>query len=356
MLHLFMFYKFLVILAVTGIIAFSATKINNNPAKNEPGLIQNITEENLSIRTPSPTPFPFQDMTIPFLRNRKYESKLGDLRQYSDNGSFVSYLTNYDSDGLNINALITRPKGNAPEGGFPAIVFVHGYIAPTIYRTTEKYQDYVNYLARNGFVVFKIDLRGHGSSEGSPGGSYYSGDYIVDTLNAYAALQNSDFVNPRKIGLWGHSMAGNVTLRSFAAKQDIPAVVIWAGAGFSYTDLITYRISDNSYRPPTQNTASANRRKFLNDTYGTFNAEHEFWKQVPATNYLGGLSGAVQLHHAADDATVNVGYSRNLDKILANTSIPHEYYEYKSGGHNLSGSSFSEAMRRTVEFYQKHLK
>src|SRR3972149_5220919 len=155
-----------------------------------------------------PTPFPFQELTIPYLRERDYESSLGELTRYSDNGSYTAYLTNYESDGLKINGLLTIPKSEPPEGGFPAIVFVHGYIAPTIYQTTERYNDYVNYLAKNGFGVFKIDLRGHDASEGEASGAYYSGDYVIDTLNAYAALESFDLVNPNRIGLWGHSMAG----------------------------------------------------------------------------------------------------------------------------------------------------
>ena len=55
------------------------------------------------------------------------------------------------------NGLLTVPLGDVPAGGFPAIVFVHGYIPPEIYRTTERYVDYVDALARSGFVVFKID-------------------------------------------------------------------------------------------------------------------------------------------------------------------------------------------------------
>src|SRR5690606_8606887 len=106
-------------------------------------------------------------------------------------------------------------------------------------------------LARNGFVVFKIDLRGHAESEGEAGGGYYGSDYVVDTLNARAALASSDFVNPKKIGHWGHSMAGNVTSRALAAMPEIPAVTIWGGAVYTYSDMQKYGIDDNSYRPPT---------------------------------------------------------------------------------------------------------
>ena len=179
-----------------------------------------------NVVSPTPTPFPFSEMTIPAMRSRGYDSKLNELSKYSENSSYTSYLTSYGSDGFKINGLLTIPKGNKPTDGYPAVVFVHGYIAPTIYKTTERYGDYVNYLARNGFVVFKIDLRGHGDSEGDASGAYYSADYVVDTLNAYSALQNFDVVNPKTIGLWGHSMSGNVVFRAFTVKPEIPAVVI----------------------------------------------------------------------------------------------------------------------------------
>lgn len=303
----------------------------------------------------TPTPMPFAEMTIPYLRQRSYESALGERAQVSQNATYTSYVTNYMSDGLRINGLLTIPRGDQPVGGWPAIVFVHGYIQPTAYRTTEKYVAYIDYLAKNGFVVFKIDLRGHGESEGEAGGAYYSSDYVIDALHARAALASSGFVNPAKIGLWGHSMAGNVILRAFAARPDIPAVVVWAGAGYTYTDLQEYRISDMSYRAPPQNTQRARKRQLLRETYGEFTTDSPFWRQVAVTDYLADIKGALQIHHAQDDNVVSIEYSRNLAQILDATPVVHELFEYPSGGHNIEGSSFLLAMQRTVEFFRAHL-
>lgn len=303
----------------------------------------------------------FRELTIPALRSRQYVSQLGEMKQVAQNSNFTTYLTSYNSDGLKINALLTKPSGSTPLSGWPAILFVHGYIPPSLYRTQEKYVDYVNYLARNGFVVLKIDLRGHGSSEGQPSGSYYSAGYVIDTLNAYAALQKTGFVDPQAVGLWGHSMAGNIVLRSFAAQPDIPAVVIWAGAGYTYQDLRDYGLNDNSYRPPTPTksplggTPAPSERQRLLAIYGEFTPSSEFWQQVAPTNYLSDLKGAIQLHHATDDTVVTIKYSQGLNKLLDATAIPHEFYSYQTGGHNLSGASFSQAMSRTVEFYKKYL-
>ena len=311
---------------------------------------ENLTENIQTI----PTPFPFQEMTIPALKSRSYKSQLGQLEKLSENAFYTSYMTNYDSDGLKVNGLLTVPKKENGGSLYPAIVFVHGYIPPQEYQTNVNYATYVDYLAKSGLVVFKIDLRGHADSEGEAGGAYYSDDYIVDTLNAVEALRSSEIVDPDLIGLWGHSMGGNVVFRSFAAGN-IPAVVIWAGAGYTYSDLQEYMIDDNSYRPqPTDSPRSRERQK-LRDAYGNFDSEHWFWKQIPATNYLDGVTGAVQLHHAVDDNVVSIEYSRNLIKALDGSGIKYDLNEYQSGGHNLTGQTFNQAMQKTVEFFKDNL-
>lgn len=310
----------------------------------------------VSVAIPSQIPEEFVQMTIPALRKRTYISNLGERTVYQEQSTYTSYLTSYISDGLRINGLLTIPTGTMPHGGWPAIVFVHGYIPPSQYVTTQRYVDYVDYLARNGFVVFKIDLRGHGNSEGKAGGGYYGSDYVVDTLNAYAALQKASFVDPKRIGLWGHSMAGNIVLRSMAARPNIPAAVIWAGAVYSYIDQVKYGIHDTSYHPPDYTTRQNNIRRMLFEKMGSPSADSPFWQEVAPTTYLSDLKGAIQIDHADDDDVVNIGYSKDLIALLNQTKVPHEFYEYPTGGHNIQGESFTLAMQRTVAFYNKYLK
>lgn len=324
----------------------------------KPGTLSRIPKRLVPTEEPgalSPTPFPFAELTIPYLRNRTYTSSLGERTLVADNGTYTSYLTSYTSDDLVINGQLTIPTGEMPKGGWPAVVFVHGYIPPAQYATLEKYIDYVDFIARNGFIVFKIDLRGHGTSEGEPSGAYYSADYVIDTLNAYAALESSGFVNKSKIGLWGHSMAGNVVMRSMAARPAIPAGVIWAGAVYTYTDFLEYRISDASYVPLPSSSPSIGRRQRIIQTNGEITADNPYWQQVAPATFAKDLQGAVQLHHAINDDVVSIEYSRNLKNILDKAEVESEFYEYLSGGHNISDASWIAAMERTVDFYKKHL-
>ena len=315
-------------------------------------------QENISIlpvQDLTPTPFPFIELTVPYLRERKYESNLSELQQVSSNASHTSYLTSYDSDGFKINGMLTKPNIQMPEGGFPGIIFVHGYIPPANYNTLTNYSSYVDFLARNGFVVFKIDLRGHGDSEGEAGGGYFGSDYIIDVLNARSALSSSDFVNPEKIGIWGHSMAGNIALRSMVSS-DVPAVVIWAGAVYTYEDRVKYGINDSSFSPNQFSPSRTSKRQELYEKYGSPSAQSVFWQKVIPTNYLQDTKGAIQIHHAVNDNVISVGYSRDLMEILDKTTIVHELHEYKNGGHNLKGASFAQAMQRTADFFKSYLR
>lgn len=341
------------ILIIIGILIFVGIAFLTNTNSGYKTAINDIiqkTSNTISSATP------FEEITIPYLRKKEYKSSLGELNQVSQNSNYTSYLTSYTSDGFKINGLLTKPTGKIPEGGFPAVVFVHGYIAPTQYKTLEKYGDYVDFFARNGFVVFKIDLRGHGSSEGEPGGGYFGADYVTDTLNAYSALEVAEFVDKNSIGLWGHSMAGNIVMRSIAVKPTIPAVIIFAGAVYTYIDLREYGINDQSYRPPQIGTTIRSRRQELFNKVGSPSAQSEFWKLVAPTSFLNDLKGAIQIHHAVDDNVVDIRYSRNLNILLNKTSVEHEIFEYETGGHNLTGASFIKAMQRSVEFFDKYLR
>jgi hypothetical protein len=124
-----------------------------------------------------------------------------------------------------------------PEGGWPAIVFNHGYIPPDVYRTTERYIAYVESIARTGYVFYRIDYRRHDRSEGEAKGAYDEPGYTIDVLNAVASLKKFPQVNPEKIGMWD-SIGGDLTLRAIVISKNIKVGVIWAGVVASYPDLI----------------------------------------------------------------------------------------------------------------------
>ena len=308
-----------------------------------------------------PTPelaFPVgNELTIAALLQQEIVGSPITIEQPLENGStYARYIASYISEGNKIYGLLTVPFGEPPAGGFKAIVFNHGYIPPETYRTTERYVAYVDALARAGFVVFKIDMRGFGDSEGEAEGSYFSPAYTIDAISALKSLQTLDYVDPQGIGMWGHSMAGNLLLRAMLVEPDIQAGVIWAGAVYSYDDFSRYSITDSSYVPPSAaETPRPRIGQLIRETYGPPDTTQPFWQAVSLTEHLDLLQRPLQLNHAVDDDVVNVAYSADLVATLSAAGKVYEFYQYEGGGHNINSPYFEEAMQRTIAFFQQHL-
>ena len=198
----------------------------------------------------SPSPTPPHPLTIDWLRQQDYPGGEITIEELLEPGyNYNRYIVSYISEGLKINALLTVPTGAKPQNGWPVVIFNHGYIPPDQYRTTERYVDYVIAFAANGYIVLRSDYRGHAFSEGEARGAYGTPDYTVDVLNAVSAIQNYPDADPDRIGMWGHSMGGYITLRAMVVNPDIKAGVIWAGVVGSYPDLLAKWTRSGSPHP-----------------------------------------------------------------------------------------------------------
>lgn len=306
---------------------------------------------------PTPTPTPtLHPMNIEAMRQTPYPGSEITLEQALERGANYSrYYASYRSEGLKIYALLTIPDGEMPETGWPAIVFNHGYIPPAQYRTTERYIAYVDWLARSGYIVFRIDYRGHDRSEGEARGAYGDPGYTKDVLHAVSALQQFPQADPDRIGMWGHSMGGYLTLRSMVVSPDIKAGVIWAGVVVSYPDLLTRWRRAPGPTPTPASTSSRSWRSGWLDQFGSPEENPQFWESVSANSYLEDISGPIQLHHGTADESVPLIFSEILLEELQQAGKPAELYIYPGDNHNLS-NSFTAAMNRTIQFFDKHLK
>jgi len=302
---------------------------------------------------------PSYPLSIDIMRSKLYPgSEIVIEETLSPESNYNRYIASYKSDGLKIYALLTVPKGNPPAGGWPVIIFNHGYIPPEVYRTTERYIAYVDALARNGYIVFKPDFRGNGQSEGQPEGAYYSPAYAVDDLNAITSIKKYKEANPNRIGVWGHSMGGNVALRDIVVNlKDIKATVIWAGVVGSYSDLMNNWQRKVPYQPSERELALRNRnRQKIIQQYGTPETNPEYWRSIDPTYFISDITTPVQLHHGLADEEVPVLFSEELKNKLEKAGKSVELYTYPGADHNISGYSFNIAMEKTINFFNRYLK
>ncbi len=116
-------------------------------------------------------------------------------------------------------AVIHRPKA---DGKYPAVVLLHGF-------TGNKEEGHIKQLAvelaDNGFVAIRFDASGYGESEGDTEKDYRMTNYFSDTKSVYDYLRNLPYVDPDRIGIFGHSLGGMLVVLFAAKHPAIKAVV-----------------------------------------------------------------------------------------------------------------------------------
>jgi len=297
-------------------------------------------------------------LTIQSMRTRSYPGSDIIIEQtLSPVDNYNRFIASYKSDGLKIFALLLVPKGQTPQGGWPVIILNHGYIIPEKYTPDGNYIAYADAFAKNGYIVFKPNYRGNGKSDGSPTSTYYSPDYAVDDLNAIASIKKYPAANPAKIGVWGHSMGGSITLRDLVVnKVDIKAAAIWGGVVGTYNDLIYNWQNRVSYKPNAEDLMLRNKNlDVLMGLYGTPAANSDFWNSVDPTNFTKDITAPVQISVGLADSQVPPDFSKGLyDKLNADGRVV-QYYGYPGSNHDIN-QSFTLAMKRTIDFFNKYLK
>jgi uncharacterized protein len=323
-------------------------------------LLSNITIQQYNNDPLSPTPTPVQfPLSVLYMRSQTYPGSNIVIEQTLVDGSnYHRYIASYKSEGLKIYALLTIPFADKPKNGWPVIVFNHGYIPPEVYRTTERYIAYTDAFSRNGYIVLKPDYRGNGESEGQPEGAYYSPAYTIDVLNALASVKKLPEANPKKVGMWGHSMGGNITLRVLVTKPGVvQAAVIWGGVVGSYDDLMNRWHRAVPYQPSTRELALRNRyRQSLVQIHKTPALNPTFWNAIDPTAFISDISVPIELHHGLSDDEVPVAFSESLFTKLTAAHKSVQLFTYEGADHNISEPSFDSAMNRSVDFFNTYLK
>lgn len=320
-----------------------------------------LTPGPISAETATPTPVPTataipHPLSIDSMRAREYPgSDLIIAQELRPGSNYERFIASYQSEGLKIFGLLTIPTGEKPATGWPVIVFNHGYIPPEEYRTTERYVAYVDTIARNGYIVFKPDYRGHDKSEGQARGAYGNPDYVIDVLNAVASLKRLPGADSNRIGMWGHSMGGYITLRAMVISKDIKAGVIWGGVVASYPDLLTKWIRGPGAAPRPTPASGASWSSSLIQLYGSPEQNPQFWNSISANSYLYDISGPLQLHHGMADVEVPLAFSETLYYQMLAAGKYVELYKYDGDNHNIS-NYFTTAMQRSVEFFDRFVK
>ncbi|MBC7933567.1 MAG: S9 family peptidase, partial [Rubrivivax sp.] len=245
-------------------------------------------------------------------------------------------------DGATVYGRIYKPAN--PRRGGPAILFVHGagYLQNVHKWWSNYYREYMfhHLLVERGFTVLDIDYRGSaGYGRDWRTGIYrhMGGKDLDDHVDAVRYLVNEHGVDPRRVGLYGGSYGGFITLMAMFTTPDIFA----AGAALRpVTDWAHYN------HPYTAN--------ILNNPQD----DPEAYRRSSPIYFAAGLKGALLICHGMVDVNVNFQDSVRLaEKLIELRKENWELAAYPVEDHSFDrADSWADEYKRILKLFDVNLR
>ncbi len=147
----------------------------------------------------------------------------------------VSYRN--EKDNIKIAGTLTVPRGG---GKYPAVLLITGSGSQDRNETIAGHRPFLvlaDHLTRNGIAVLRVDDRGIGGTDiGSL--SVTSENFAEDVLAGVNFLKQRKEIDPKMIGLIGHSEGGMIAPMVAARSNDVSYIVLLAGLGQRGEDVI----------------------------------------------------------------------------------------------------------------------
>ena len=242
-------------------------------------------------------------------------------------------------DGQALYYRMLKPAGFDAGKRYPVVVYVYG--GPMGQDVTNQWSVGFNeILARNGFIVFTIDNRGtgfRGTAFDAPLYRHLGNIEVADQMVGVKYLKSLDFVNPDRIGIWGWSYGGYMTLMSLFKQPGAFA------AGVSGAPVTDWTLYDTHYTERYLATPQDNPDGY--EASGVF-------------PYAEKLDVPLLLIHGMADDNVLFTNSTKLMKALQDADRPFDVMTYPGSKHGLTRvpSTGKHAYSHILRFFRQHLK
>jgi dipeptidyl-peptidase-4 len=242
-------------------------------------------------------------------------------------------------DGQVLHWQLTRPADFDPGVRYPVIVYVYG--GPTGQMVADVWSRRIlveQFWVQQGYLVFTLDNRGvenYGKAFQSPAYKRLGVVEVEDQLLGVAWLKRQSFVDGDRIGVFGWSYGGYLTLMllmqapgTFAAGAAVAPVTDWALYDTHYTE------------------------RYM----GTPQGDAETYRLGNVLNYVEQLADPLLLVHGMADDNVLFTHSTRLMEKLQQAAIPFELMTYPGGKHSLVGENTQVHVYRTItDFFNRQL-
>jgi dipeptidyl-peptidase 4 len=242
------------------------------------------------------------------------------------------------ADGFPMPAQILKPKNFNPEKKYPVILHVYGGpSAPTVANAWQSGLLYDNLLSREGFVVVGIDNRAataiskqlENTVMAHPGESETD-----DFLAGIRWLKSQPWVDANRVGVWGWSGGGTMTLNIMTRSKEIKAGI----AGAPVTDWRYYdsKWAEALMKLPQDNIAEYDR--------------------VSLVKHAANLSGHLMLIFGSYDDNVHPQNEEAFMNELIKAGKPFEMITYPMRKHGFTDTPARIHLDHTmIEFWKKNL-
>jgi len=249
----------------------------------------------------------------------------------------TEFGTLHASDGQVLHYSIMKPLGFDPAKRYPVFLPVYGGPgAQTVERRWGGLFD--QYMAQHGYVVFKLDNRGSARRERKFTDVIYRnlGQHEVeDQLSGIDWLGKQSFVDAKRIGVFGWSYGGFMTLRLLEAGSDRIAL------GAAVAPVTDWHLYDTHYTEQFLDRPKDNADGYL---------------QSSVFAHLDGLHSPLLLVHGMADDNVLFVNSTQLIADLQKRGILFDLMTYPGGKHGLSTPAMRKHVFRTIaRFLAVHL-
>jgi dipeptidyl aminopeptidase/acylaminoacyl peptidase len=270
------------------------------------------------------------------------DSLEGGLRR---DGFAVPERVSYRSrDGLTIAANLYRPRAVPSSGRCPAIVHPHG--GPT-------YQSYfgwpdpmVQLFVQEGYAVLEPDFRGssgYGRAFRLANSDNWGVGDAWDCIEGAQYLRNLDGIDGDHIGIWGGSYGGYLVL---CCLTEAPGVFRAGIDLFGDSEIAeSYRHGDRAGRLD------------LDRQMGRPEERAEEYRRGSPVYRAERIEAPLLILHGRDDRRVVPLMSERMIEALQIEGKFFEHQFYEGEGHGFRrAATRRDAYRRTLEFFEKHLK
>lgn len=255
-----------------------------------------------------------------------------------------SEVVTYKSfDGTLVSAVLTMPANLERDGSNPAIVLPHG--GPTG-QAQDGYSRYATAFASRGYVVIQPNFRGstgYGKAFQEANIKDLGGGDLKDTIAAKTFLVGTGYVDAKRVGIFGGSYGGFMTLMAIGrAPDEFAAAVQWFG-------IINWR---TMYRDQDE-LLKAYQRGLL----GTPESDPKVYDAASPLTYIRAAKAPLLTIQGENDIRVPRGQAQEVHDILKAKGNTVETIYYPAEGHGFQKRENQlDSLKRTVDWFDKYLK